>query len=243
MLRKLIIVSVTLFALPAHADWTAKAEAGLVIATGNTETETGNAKAEVVNTTGNWKHKAGLAALYASDDGERTAERWEVYEQTDYNFSPRTFWFGAGRYEEDQFDGFEYQAILSTGIGRKFIDTDATKFVGTAGAGYKFYETRDAFDEETGALLELGDSDSEVVFRGTLDFDHKFNASTSFFNYLLVESGGDNTFVQDKIGIQVKMSEVLALAVGYAVRYNTDPPTGFEEMDTLTTVNLVYELK
>ena len=24
---------------------------------------------------------------------------------------------------------------------------------------------------------------------------------------------------------------------------NTDPPAGFEEMDTLTTVNLVYELK
>jgi putative salt-induced outer membrane protein len=81
------------------------------------------------------------------------------------------------------------------------------------------------------------------VFRGTLDFDHQFNASTSFFNYLLVETGADNTFVQDKIGIQVKMSEVLALAVAYAVRYNTDPPTGFEEMDTLTTVNLVYELK
>ena len=53
MLRKLVVISAALVALPAHADWTAKAEAGLVIATGNTETETANAKAEVVNTTGN----------------------------------------------------------------------------------------------------------------------------------------------------------------------------------------------
>ena len=28
-----------------------------------------------------------------------------------------------------------------------------------------------------------------------------------------------------------------------AVRHNTDPPVGFEKTDTLTTINLVYELK
>jgi len=39
------------------------------------------------------------------------------------------------------------------------------------------------------------------------------------------------------------MTNVLALAVGYSVRHNTDPPEGFEKTDTLTTINLVYELK
>lgn len=38
------------------------------------------------------------------------------------------------------------------------------------------------------------------------------------------------------------MNTRLALAVGYAVRHNTDPSEGFEETDTLTTVNLVYEI-
>ena len=40
-----------------------------------------------------------------------------------------------------------------------------------------------------------------------------------------------------------QMTDVLALAVGFSVRHNTDPPVGFEETDTLTTVNLVYEIK
>ena len=31
--------------------------------------------------------------------------------------------------------------------------------------------------------------------------------------------------------------------VGFSVRHNTDPPVGFEETDTLTTINLVYEIK
>lgn len=230
-------------AAPAHADWTGKGEAGLVIASGNTETETANAKLSLEREAGNWKNAFGLAGLYASDEDGATAQRWEVLGQSDYSFSPKSFWFGAARYEKDEFSGFEYQAILSSGLGRKFIDTNRTKFSGTAGVGYKFFETRDAFDEVTGELLQAGDTDSEVVFRGTLDLDHQLTATTTLVDRLIVEAGADNTFVQNDISLQVKMTDVLALAVGYSVRHNTDPPVGFEKTDTLTTVNLVYEIK
>jgi putative salt-induced outer membrane protein len=235
---------VPLFAIsPAHADWSGKGEAGLVIATGNTETKTANAKLLLANEVDKWKHQFGGAALYASSDPDgTTANRWEAFEQSDYNFSPRTFWFGAARYEDDEFSGFEYQATLSAGIGRKFIDTDLTTFVGTAGVGYKRFETRDSFDD-AGVLLERGASDSETIFRGTLDYDHKLTATSSLIDKFVVEAGSDNTFLQNDIALQVKMTNVLALAVGYSVRHNTDPPVGFEKTDTLTTINLVYELK
>jgi putative salt-induced outer membrane protein len=235
---------VPLFAIsPAHADWSGKGEAGLVIATGNTETKTANAKLLFANEVDKWKHQFGGAALYATSDPDgTTANRWELFEESDYNFSPRTFWFGAARYEDDEFSGFEYQAILSTGIGRKFIDTDITKFVGTAGVGYKRFETRDAFDD-AGVLIEPGTTESEVVFRGTLDYDHNLTATSSLIDKFVVEAGSDNTFVQNDIALQVKMTNVLALAVGYSVRHNTDPPVGFEKTDTLTTINLVYEIK
>lgn len=246
-MRQFSIASASLAALavaaPAHADWTGKGEAGLVISSGNTETETANAKLSLAREDGNWKNQFGLAGLYASDDAGTTAQRWEVLGQSDYNFSPKSFWFGAARYEQDEFSGFEYQATASTGLGRKFINTDVTRFIGTAGVGYKFFETRDAFDEVTGVLLQPGESDSEVVFRGTLDFDHKFTQTTSLIDKFIVEAGADNTFVQNDISLQVKMTDVLALAVGYSVRHNTDPPIGFEKTDTLTTVNLVYEIK
>ena len=49
--------------------------------------------------------------------------------------------------------------------------------------------------------------------------------------------------MQNDIGIQVKISDVLALAAAYSVRHNTDPPLGFGKTDTLTTLNLVYEIK
>jgi putative salt-induced outer membrane protein len=243
MHRSIVVAAAALAAAPAYADWSGKGEAGLVIASGNTETETANAKLQLANEIDQWKHQFGGAGLYASSEEEgTTARRWEAFAQSDYNFSPRTFWFGAARYEDDEFSGFEYQATVSTGLGRKFIDTDVTKFTGTAGVGYKFFETQDAFDD-AGVLLAPGESDSEVVFRGTLDFEHQLTETTSVIDEFIVEAGADNTFLQNDLALQVKMTDVLALAVGYSVRHNTDPPTGFEETDTLTTINLVYELK
>ena len=235
-------VPIGLAAASAHADWTGKGEAGLVISSGNSETKTANAKVAAAREDGNWKNAFGLAGLYASDDVGTTADRWEALTQSDYNFSPKTFWFGAARYEQDEFSGFEYQAILSTGMGRKFIDTDTTKFVGTLGVGYKIIETRDAFDD-AGTLVTPGERQTDGILRGTHDYDHKLTTTTTVINKFIVEAGDDNTYLQNELSLQVKIMEALALAVGYAVRHNTDPPFGFEKTDTLTTVNLVYELK
>ena len=230
-------------AVPAQAEWTGKGEAGLVISSGNTNTETANAKVQLTNETDNWKNMAGAAALYASDEEGKAANRWEVFGQSDWKFTERNFLFGAGRYEQDEFSGFRYQATASYGIGRRFLDSPNTKMVGTLGAGYKFLETRDSFDEETGVLIAEGESSNEVVFRATVDLEHTFTATTSLINKFIVESGANNTFAQNDLSLQVKMTDVLALAVGYSVRHNTDPPAEFQETDTLTTINLVYEIK
>jgi putative salt-induced outer membrane protein len=231
------------FSGEARADWTGKGEAGLAFASGNTSSKNGNVKLDLATTVEQWKHAFGGTATYVATDGETTGQRWEVHEQSDYNFSAKSFWFGAGRYEDDRFSGFNYQATLSTGVGRHFIDNDTTKLTGTAGVGYKIFETQDVFDDTGTVLLQKGSSDNEAVFRGTLDLSHAFTATTKLLDKFLVESGSSNTFVQNDLGIQVQMTDVLALAAAYSVRYNTDPPLGFGKTDTLTTLNLVYEIK
>ena len=97
------VAVISLIALPSYsADWIGKGEAGLVIASGNTDTQTANAKLALETEIDKWKHQFGGTALYSSSDPDgTTARRWEVLEQTDYNFSPRNFWFGAARYEDD----------------------------------------------------------------------------------------------------------------------------------------------
>jgi putative salt-induced outer membrane protein len=102
---------------PAAADWTGKGEVGAAVASGNTETKAANAKLELVDTVDKWKHLFGLAGNYAADGVGTTGQRWEAREQSDYNYSPKAFWFGGGRYEDDRFSGFDYQGSLRTGLG------------------------------------------------------------------------------------------------------------------------------
>jgi putative salt-induced outer membrane protein len=108
--------------------------------------------------------------------------------------------------------------------------------------GYKVFRTRDAFAEDDVTFIP-GERREELIGQFSIDFQRELTATTKIMDKFLVESGANNTFLQNEISVQVRIMESLALAVGYATRYNTEPPEGFEKLDTLTTLNLVYELK
>jgi len=232
--RYLVLVGFLGISLPAAAQWTGKGEAGFAVTSGNSDTTTANAKIAVKRKVEAWEHSATLAGLYVRNDGATSARRWEAGAQTRYGFgSGRTFWFGGARYEKDRFSGFAYQGIVNTGIGHKFIDSEATKLSGLLGAGFKFAKALDVLNEK----------ENDAVATAGLDFSHQLTQWTSVFNKFAAETTSDNNFLQNELGLSVKMSDRLALAVGYAVRHNTDPPPGFRKTDTQSTVNLVYEVK
>lgn len=211
------------------ADWSGKGEAGIVFASGNTDTENANVRLELANTLDRRKHSAGIAAVYAATDDLTTGQRWEIYAQSDHNFDDRDFWFGATRYEDDRFSGFDYQASVSTGYGYRFIDTEETQFSGQLGLGYRRLE-----EDLTGA------TDSDTILRGDLNLDHALTDTARVLDKLTVEAGSDNTLLQNELSLEVRINKLFALSVGVAVRHNTDPPAGSERTDTLSTVNLVY---
>jgi putative salt-induced outer membrane protein len=224
-------VAFALMATDVMAEWKGSAEAGIVFARGNTDTDTVNVKVAMATEINQWKHGWGIAALRAANNGDKTAQRYEAKWQTDYKFTDRDYWWGGARYEDDQFSGFDYQASATTGYGRKFIDTEPTKFNGEIGVGYR--RLKNALTGETAG---------DAILRGFLGYEHAFNASTKVINKFTVEAGSDNTFANNEFALQVKMSEKLAISLGFGVRYNTDPPAGLKKSDTLTTANLVLAL-
>ena len=237
-----VLLIVSCFPLVAQAQWTAKAEAGVVAARGNSDSDSANVKFEVAREFVRWKHGLTLSGVYASDTIGTTGQRWSAREQTDYSFLGKGFWFGSGRYEEDRFSGFEYQSTVGTGLGWRFFDDPITKFSVQAGVGYKILRTRDSLAED-GITILPGMREREKIIQGLSDFEHQLTDTTKIINRALVEWGADNTFVQNDTSLEVRILGSLALALGYSVRYNTDPPPDFTTTDTLTTLNLVYELE
>lgn len=224
----LTVLSLTTMPLSAEP-WSGKGELGFVLARGNSEAETINAKLEMAKETEAWKNAFTLAALQTASDGARSAERYGASWQTDFRFNPRSYWFSGARYEDDRFSGFNYQASLSSGLGHLFIDEDTRKLFAQAGIGYRRLEN---------ALT--GAADGSVIFSGELRYEQKLTETTSLRNKLIVEAGDANTFAANELALQVKINASLSLAAGIGVRHNTDPPGDREKTDTLTTLNLVY---
>ncbi len=93
-----------------------------------------------------------------------------------------------------------------------------------------------------GAVYERDklDKNSEGIGTASLEFSHKFNASTTLTNKFLTEIGAGNKMYQDSIALAVKMTTKLARVAGYGVTDNSNPPIGLKKVDTRTTVNVQY---
>jgi putative salt-induced outer membrane protein len=250
-IRQSLLFAAGLLILPlAHADdappppvgWTGKGEAGAVLARGNADTTTADAKFDGTDSFGNWKETAHAAFLYGQSAGFSTAQRLEGAWQTDYNFSKKTFVFGSIAGEDDRFDGFAYQATLATGLGYKVIDSDTTKLTFTAGFGYRRLQTETLDKDADGRVIgrEKGPSSSDGVGTAGLDYQQQLTKTTKIVDRMAIQGGGQNTAVANDFSIAVSMTDALALSVGYGVRYNSNPAPGTKSTDQLTTVNLVY---
>jgi putative salt-induced outer membrane protein len=234
-----------LIAPAAQAKWTGKAELGFLNSSGNAESTSANAKLDLKRDSDKWINTIYAGALYGNNGQFTNAQRYEARYQLDYKINDRLSWFGALRGEKDYFSGFVYQDTISTGVAYKFIDTPVTKLAFSIGAGYRQLQEEVLVKTDAGEVIDRikGDKQSDPV--GTLGstYEHNFTESTKITNKFLSEAGSDNTAVQDDLALQVSMSKTLALAVGYGIRYNTDPPPGSETTDTLITVNLVYNIQ
>ncbi len=195
----------------ALADWTGKGELGGSFASGNSENEAVNGALALNYAADDWKHMLGFAGNYGNDGNVATAQRWELRGQTNYAFTERAYAFGAGRYEDDRFSAYDYQASLAGGLGYQIVDTERTKFWVQGGPGYRFAK-----------LLETGESEDGVIFRGDLGLDHQITETTKIVERFLVETGSDNTYLQNDLGLEVAINGALALRLGYQVRHNTN---------------------
>jgi putative salt-induced outer membrane protein len=231
-------------AAPAQAQWTGKAELGLLQSGGNTEAASANTKVDLTHESRRWLNNFFVGVLYSENAEFATAERYEARYQTDYKITDRMSWFAAIRGEQDRFSGFAYQATGSTGASYKFIDSATTKLTASLGAGYKRFREEILVKSDAGEVLdriegEIGDG---VVGTFSGNYEHAFTENTKLTDKLLAEYGSDNTAVQNDIALQVNMTKTFALAVGFGIRYNSNPPPLSESTDTLTTINLVYNI-
>ena len=230
---------------PGDPTWAIRSVLGYSKTGGNTDNSAGNLLFHAAHVIGDWKLLFGVDGLYGSTKGETTAQAWDAYLQANYNITPRFYWYVGGRYDDDRFSGFAYQASLKSGVGYQFIDTGATKLTAQVGAGYRRLRPEILVKNDIGAIISRTEQpeQSGAILDAGVTFEHDFNKSTKLLAAVTAQSGKENTLTNANLALQVKMTDRLALSVGYKLIDNSNPPPGTGHRDTLTTLGLVYELK
>lgn len=239
MQYSIIKTSASLLALGAlalpfttHAEgWTGEGEAGIVIVSGNSDSEVINAGLSLSKKIDIWTHGVKFAANSAESKGDKNAESYLAAYNLKYDLDAKSFLWGDIRYLDDKFDSFDGITTIGAGYGYRISDSDELKWTVGAGLGY-----RDTEVESTGEDI------SGVAVIGESDFKLKLSETTDFIDTFRVESTSDNTFMQNVAGLSVSMSEVLSLKLTYDVRYNTDPASGDTSTDSITAVSVVYKI-
>ena len=229
--QRLSMVMALAFALSstASAGWQPAAELGVVHTTGNSDTTSVNGKFALSGEDALWTHDYYLAALRAESEDELSANRHELGAKAARKLGERSYLGAAGRYENDDFAAYSYQATLALNYGAWLLKDERRLFQIEGGPGLRRAEQADT-----------GQAENEALLRGFADYQHQFTDSTRFFNTLLVEAAPDNRFIQNDIGIAVSINRSLALKAALQARHNTDVPDGVRRTDTLTSVNIVW---
>lgn len=244
------LVVATLACLPAivlaEDGWTGKGELGLVTATGNTESESLSASLELGYTAGKWTQSIAGTILRAENNKAETSNRYTLSADTQYAFTDVSYAFMALRYDKDKFGGYEYQSSLAAGYGRKLLDNDIHKLSVELGVGVARFKENDSVTHKATNIVGFQETvpageETYPIVRGNLDYSWQLTESTAFTETLLVESGSENTLLENKLGLSVAINKALALKLGYEVKHNTDVANdSIDKTDTLLTTNLVY---
>lgn len=212
----------------ASSTWKGEAELGYISTSGNTETETLNAKAKVTNERKVWKHTIIAEATKASDNDTVTTQRNFISSKTDYKFTEGSYIFGLLTYEDDRFSGYDYQASLIVGYGHKFINTDLLTWDGEIGVGTR--RSKPDSGEKT---------DEDVLYLGT-ELDWKISKTASINEKLTVEAGHDATTTKSVLALKAKINNTLASKITYTIKHVSEVPVGIEKTDKEIAVTLVY---
>jgi putative salt-induced outer membrane protein len=212
------------------ADWSGTGQLGFSMTSGNSDTENLTAGLKLSRESEKWVNNWSLDVLHASSDNVDTAERFTINTRNGYKLDDNDYIHNSTRYDNDNFSGFDYTVTSSLGWGHQFYDTETYKLVTEIGLGYKI-EALDIDRSENSGMVAVG----------KLDFMRQITETTAFEDVLVVESGEDNTFIQNDAGFKFKVSDKFGVKLAHQYRYNTDAPLGKDSTDTLVSANLVYD--
>ncbi len=224
----------------AEDEWDVTGELGLLMTSGNAVSSSFTGRINAQHEMTQWSNEYLAELLYkqseVEQDGETTtevtAQNLLVAAQLDYKLNqPDNRLFIYGEYEDDRFNGFDYQAAVAAGWSSRLWKQNYNEFKYSVGPGYGVAKRDDGSDD----INENG-----LILRASLDYKHQVTDTTRFRQYLSTEVGRESTRSRSETSIATKVFDEIAMKVALTMSHNSGA-TDARSLDTETSVTLVYQ--
>lgn len=220
-------------------NWSGKGEFGAFRATGNSS-NSGITTGLAVDRQGiAWRHRLTARVDYQRANGVTTREQFLARYEPNVNVSDNFYVYALAQYERDRFQGFSGRYAVSGGIGYQAVKTDNVQLSVKAGPAYRVTEFVDGRSESRIAGLFGVDFDWRITDRLKLTQDTNAVAETGGSAIAIIDSR--NTTLDLITGLDATINSSLTARFSYAVEYDSNPPPGAVQTDTLSRVTLIYD--
>lgn len=203
--------------------------AGINYASGNVERENTKLGATLNYQKNAWKNVFKVNVTAGKEEDERTAEEYKVKNHTRYTLSDVNYVSMDLEYVNDRFSGQERRTTETLGFGHYFIKNPTFSLSGQVDVGARQSNYTDD-TEENGLVQKLGS-----------DLEWQINDYISFTEQASIVFGEDTTVTESDTAIKTKLTESMALLFQVNIEHLSDVPVGNENMDTLTSLNVLYD--
>ena len=211
--------------------WSGSVEFGYVDTSGNTEETTIKSGADLDREKELWRYSVALSSLNSKTSNQRSAEKYFLSNRLAYQFSEHNYSFLYASYDDDRFSGYDYQATIAAGYGRRIYNNEVMKWDAEIGPGYRFSKVEDN---------SLAEDSEEVILRLFTKYEWNFSEHANFTQSINVDAGADNTISKSITALQVKVIGAVAIKLSYTIKYSEVVPAANKHADTETAVTVAY---
>ncbi len=184
-------------------------------------------------------HKLALSYVYGEDDAGVTTED-SLFATYDYTRDFSTNFFGFAKIQA-QYDGeaedgaFEDDAFVGFGVGYRIFNSPDMQWSVQAGPGYRVANLSDP----EGVFDTVTDFD-EAALSLSSDYYTRISPTVFVTNDTDILSSESDTSVINELGLNVSMTDQLALRTSLLTEYHTDPLGDADDTDNTFGLSLVY---
>jgi len=221
---------------------------------------TGNAKALAITGAGTLRLRRGfdqftldLAANYGEASvvpgtpQETTVENYQARARYDRFLSQKWALFAQESFRRDRFQGLDLRLNFDPGLAYYLLIEEKQHLTFEAGYDLQYdMRTTQAMDDAAAAGTPVDATEVRHALRLYAGYDNSLNEHVRFdtgLEYLQAFAVAENFRINWVSSLTANLTEAFAVAAGFTLRFDNNPLPGIEQLDTITTLSLVYSLK